>query len=90
MARCDALIDADFSFRYFERIHGDCGSLDVSIQQGFRVELFNKYLLDIAGYSEVKREHYGGAFRTIEVLFYTMMFISGMLAKVFSITEPDP
>ena len=89
VARCDALIDGDFSVHYFERIPGDREPLDVSIQQGFRVELFSKYLLDIAGYSEVKREQYDESFATLEVLCYTMIFISGIHAKVFPVTEPD-
>ena len=42
MARCDALIGGDFSLQYFERTHGDSESLDVSVEQGFRAELFSK------------------------------------------------
>lgn len=86
MARCDALIDGDFSFHYFERIQMERGPLDVSIQQGFRVELFSKYLLDIAGYLEVKRKKHG---RNVEVLFYTMISVSGIFAKTFAMTGPD-
>lgn len=89
MARCDALIDGDFSLHYFERTQGDCEPLDVSIQQGSRVELFSKYLLDIAGYSELERKQHGEIFDTIEVLFTMKIFTSNILANAFAITEPD-
>lgn len=90
MARCDALITGKFSSRYFERIHGDCNqSLSIRIQQGFRVELFSKYLLDVAGYSEVRRKQYVQKVSIIEVRFCTMISVSDTLADAFTITGLD-
>ena len=80
MARCDALIDGDFACQYFERVVWSYDSLDLYIQQGLGPDLFSKYLLHTAGYSEVVPREYDQDFMVVEIRIYAMAFVSGIFA----------
>lgn len=89
MARCDALINGDFACEYFERVVWSYDSLDLYIQPGLGPELFSKYLLHTAGYSEViPRQNYQGSL-IVEVRIYAMISVSGIHAEPIASAEPD-
>lgn len=90
MAKHDALIFGYFATEYFDRVLGKCKTLEVAVRQGLGSELFRKYLLDVAGYEEVKftkfdQNHH---LTTTEVCMYATIFPSGNLAKQFAISDP--
>ena len=89
MARCDALIDGDFACKYFERVVWSYDSLDLYIQQGLGPDLFSKYLLHTAGYSEVIPREYDQDGMVVEVRIKAMISVSGIHAEPAASAEPD-
>ena len=67
MAMSDALIFGDSALQFFERAFCNCHPLSVLIQQGQGLELFQKYLIGIEGYSQTNVIGYEESGRFCEV-----------------------
>ena len=91
MARSDALIVGNFVAQFFERVFSDREPLDVWVRQGEGSELFIKYLIDIAGYSEfdIIGVDEGAFFGRIEVRVHAVVSVRVFMLNHVLIAEAE-